>query len=141
MLPRLPHKAAVWEIEWTRREIRLRTGRSVGLFRPPYGRMTPRLSRLLVEKGMLDVRWSIDGFDYPRGTSAASIVARVEAGLRPGAIVLLHEVYPQSIEAVRRLLPVLRARRLRPVTVSELLRRDPPTPAQQRAGVGGCHGR
>lgn len=140
-LPRLSHKAAVWEIEWTRREIRLTTGKSVRLFRPPYGLMTPRLERLLVEKGMIDVLWSIDPFDYPRGTSAGSIVQRVLAGLRPGSIVLMHEIYPQSIEAVRRLLPVLRARRLRAVTVSELLRRDPPTPGQHRAGRSGCNGR
>ena len=140
-LPRLPHKAAVWEIEWTRREIRVTTGQSTRLFRPPYGLMTPRLERLLVEKRMINVLWSIDTFDYPPGTTADTIVQRVLAALRPGSIILMHEIYPQSIEAVRRLLPILKARRLRAVTVSELLRRDPPTPAQQRAGRSGCSGR
>jgi peptidoglycan/xylan/chitin deacetylase (PgdA/CDA1 family) len=103
--------------------------------------MTERLERLLVEKGMVNVLWSIDTYDYPRGTSPGTILSRILAGLRPGSIVLMHEIYPQTIEAVRRLLPILRARRLRAVTVSELLRRDPPTAAQQRKGRSGCSGR
>jgi peptidoglycan-N-acetylglucosamine deacetylase len=137
-LPRLSHKAAVWAIEHTRQEIRRRTGQSVRLFRPPYGRITHRLERFLVAKGMIDVLWNVDAVDYPRGTSPGSIVARVKAGLRPGAIIILHEIYPQSIEATRRLLPLLRARNLRAVTVSELLERDPPSRAQQRTGRGRC---
>jgi len=138
LLPALARDNAVWQIEWARREILLRTGEFTALFRPPYGQLQRPLWRFLRAKGMIHVLWSIDGRDYLPGASPRSILATVETGLRPGAIVILHEIHPPTIAATRLLLAELRRRRLTPVTVSRLLRTDPPSRAQLRAGIAGC---
>jgi peptidoglycan/xylan/chitin deacetylase (PgdA/CDA1 family) len=75
---------------------------------------------------MLEIRWTVDSNDYLPHATAAKIVRRVAAGLRPGAIVLLHDIHPATVRALPRLLALLRRRHLRAVTVPELLRRDPP---------------
>jgi peptidoglycan-N-acetylglucosamine deacetylase len=138
LLPRLKHADAVWQIEHTRREIRLLLRRRTVLFRPPYGAMTRRLRRLLREKGMAEILWSVDSRDYVPGATSASILASVKTGLRPGAIVGLHEIHAQTIAALPSLLAELRRRRLKPVTVTRLLRDDPPSAAQLSAGPYGC---
>jgi hypothetical protein len=59
--------------------------------------------------------------------------------IRPGSIVLMHENRGQTIRALYyHVFRDLRRRGLHPVSVPELLARDPPTPAQLRAGPAGC---
>lgn len=131
-LPMLRYDAAAWEITVGRRAIEAASGRDVRLFRPPYGLTTPRLDRLVGRIGMLDVRWSVDSGDGLREASARSVVRTVEATVQPGSIVLMHDIHPWTLTAVRRLLPWLERRGLRLVSVPELLRLDPPTIRQLR---------
>jgi len=57
---------------------------------------------------------------------------------RPGSIVLLHENQPETPRALERILAGLRRKRLRPVTVPDLLALDPPRAGQLRRGLKGC---
>jgi peptidoglycan/xylan/chitin deacetylase (PgdA/CDA1 family) len=82
---------------------------------------------------MLEIRWSVDSNDYVPGITTTKIVERVERDLHPGGIVLLHDLHAVTVKALPRILAVLRARHLRPVTVPELLRSDPPSYRQIRA--------
>jgi hypothetical protein len=50
----------------------------------------------------------------------------------------MHENRGQTIQALHQILPALRRDRLQPVPVSELLRRDPPSPEQLERGRAGC---
>ena len=59
--------------------------------------------------------------------------------VQPGAIILMHDVIPNSAAALPRILRILRARKFRLVTVTQLLKRDPPTAAQLRNGFQGCY--
>jgi peptidoglycan/xylan/chitin deacetylase (PgdA/CDA1 family) len=126
-LPSLRYDAAAWEITAARRAIAAASGREVLLFRPPYGLTTPRLDRLVGRSGMLDVRWSVDSGDGLPGATVRSVVRSVESAVQPGSIVLLHDIHPWTLAAVRRLLPWLAHSGLRLVSVPELLRIDPPT--------------
>jgi peptidoglycan/xylan/chitin deacetylase (PgdA/CDA1 family) len=128
----LRYRTAAWEITAGRRAVEAADRRKVLLFRPPYGLMTPRLHRLVTRLGMLDVRWSIDSGDSRPGATVKSVVRTVEAGARPGSIVLLHDIHPWTVVAVRRLLPWFHHHALWPVSVPELLRIDPPTSRQLR---------
>jgi peptidoglycan/xylan/chitin deacetylase (PgdA/CDA1 family) len=61
------------------------------LFRPPQGLRTPFFaSAWRRTHGLTCVTWSVRGLDS-RPTTAEAIVARVEQGLTPGAIVTLHD--------------------------------------------------
>jgi peptidoglycan/xylan/chitin deacetylase (PgdA/CDA1 family) len=58
---------------------------------------------------------------------------RVAPALRPGAIVLMHDIHAVTMRALPRLLALIKARHLRAVSVLELLRSDPPTYPQLMA--------
>lgn len=62
-----------------------------GLFRPPVGMQNPFLAPALAARGMRHVGWSARGFDGVNGHDPARVAARILAGVRPGAILLLHE--------------------------------------------------
>jgi peptidoglycan/xylan/chitin deacetylase (PgdA/CDA1 family) len=138
-LPRLRYDAAAWEIIAGRRAVEAASRHTVVLFRPPYGLATPRLDRLVGRLGMLDVRWTVDAGDSLPGANARSVVRSVEATVAPGAIVLLHDIHPWTVVAVRRLLPWFERHRLRLVSVPELLRLDPPSIRQRRGDTNGHH--
>jgi peptidoglycan/xylan/chitin deacetylase (PgdA/CDA1 family) len=101
------------------------------LIRPPYGADAARVDRIAAGLGYRStVLWSVHGHDWegpPAGQIAASILD--SPALRPGAIVLLHdgsETTPaasrrSTVDALRTLVPELRARGYELVTVSELL--------------------
>ena len=48
------------------------------------------------------------------------------AGLRPGAIVLMHDIHPWTVRAMPQILRAIRLRGLRAVTIPELLALDAP---------------
>jgi peptidoglycan-N-acetylglucosamine deacetylase len=85
------------------------------------------------------VRWTVDAGDSLPGANARSVVRSVEATVAPGAIVLLHDIHPWTVVAVRRLLPWFERHRLRLVSVPELLRLDPPSIRQRRGDTNGHH--
>ena len=107
---------------------------AVRLFRPPYGSFDARTLQILHAERMLMVLWSVDPRDYMARRASQIVDAGLRAA-RPGAIVLLHDgpgPRPKTLAAVRKLVPALRRRGYRPVSLPELLRDDPP-PRRQPA--------
>jgi peptidoglycan-N-acetylglucosamine deacetylase len=117
--------------------IRAESGQPVDLWRPPYEASDASVARIARRLGLLEVLWSVDSRDS-LGANWSQIVRFVEAGLRPGAIVELHENRGQTIRALSILLPYLRRHHLRSVSVPELMASDAPSPAQLRRGWNGC---
>ena len=72
------------------------------------------------------------------GANWLGIIKNVGAGLHPGAIILMRENHGQTIPALPALLSLLHRRRLRSVSVPELLATDPPSTAQVRRGLYAC---
>jgi peptidoglycan/xylan/chitin deacetylase (PgdA/CDA1 family) len=139
VLTALPPSVVESQLRDTSATIRRRAGVSPMLFRPPYGSRDAAVDAVALRLGLVEVLWSVDSTDS-LGASYAAIARTVLAGLRPGAIVLLHENRGQTIRALKFLiLPALRRTHIRLVTVPQLLERDPPSRAQLRAGRAGCH--
>jgi peptidoglycan/xylan/chitin deacetylase (PgdA/CDA1 family) len=115
-------------------------GPPVDLFRPPYGRHDAQIDREVQSEGMAQILWDVDSADSRVSPPADfhEIASRVRRLARPGSIVLMHENRGQTIRAVRAILPELRRRGLRTVTVPELLAADPPSAAQLDKGRDGC---
>ncbi len=101
------------------------------LFRPPYGEDALRASRIAAERGLpITALWSVTTLDWEE-RSPQPIVDRIMAGLRPGAIVDLHDGWPAhhrghrdrlpTVAAVAQVLPQLASQGYRCVTLSELL--------------------
>ena len=103
------------------------TGARPALFRAPCGTRWPGLGKAQRRLRLLGVMWTVIGRDWK--LPAEAILARLLRGAARGAIFCLHdgrELRPQPdvrpmLEAVRRLIPELRAQGYHFETVSELL--------------------
>ena len=110
------------------------------LFRPPYGAHNSTVDGSARSLGLKTILWSIDSYDS-RGYSSAQVAHTVLKLAQPGAIVLMHDVISATVQALPRILRILKARKFELVTVEELLRRDPPSLAQLKQGFEGCYSR
>jgi len=126
-----------YELAETQRALERASRGPVQLFRPPYGAHDRRVDHESRALGMLVVLWTVDSRDS-EGATPRQIYANIGAGLRPGAIILMHENRGQTIKALHLVLPLLRRRHYVTVTVPQLVALDPPTDAQLRRGPLGC---
>jgi peptidoglycan/xylan/chitin deacetylase (PgdA/CDA1 family) len=99
------------------------TGCVPTLARPPYGGRSPSNVRAMQRAGKRVVLWDLNSFDW-QGATASEVAQRVVARARAGSIVLMHEARPggeTTIEAVRLIVPALRARGIELTTVGQLV--------------------
>jgi peptidoglycan/xylan/chitin deacetylase (PgdA/CDA1 family) len=106
------------------------SGRVPRLFRAPYEQHDPTVDAVAHSLGLVEVFWSVISGDDQHHATARSVVRNVLRGLRPGAIVLMHDIHPWTVRALPRILQAIRLRGLRAVTVPELLALDAPAPHQ-----------
>jgi peptidoglycan/xylan/chitin deacetylase (PgdA/CDA1 family) len=125
------------ELQRTEQRIKADAGIEPLVFRPPYGARNATVDQVAKQLGLLDIIWNIDSADS-LGANYAGIIQNVEAGLRPGSIILMHENRGQTIRALPVIFAALARDHLRAVTVPELVAEDPPSVAQLRAGGNGC---
>jgi len=131
-LTTLPRWLVLLELARAEWETTAYTGRAPRLFRAPYELHSPATDAVVRKLGLLEVFWNVDSRDdAPRG-SVKLVVRNVLAGLRPGAIVLMHELHPWTVSALPQILHAIDLRGLRAVSVPELLALDAPAPN------GGC---
>jgi peptidoglycan-N-acetylglucosamine deacetylase len=125
---RLLRTAAVRrQLLWTQVEVTHATRKVPALFRPPYEQANVRIDGVVRQLNLLDVRWDVDTRDAFAGATSASTVTTALTTVRAGSIVLLHDSHPWTAAAAVAIVRGLRTRHLRPVTVTALLERDPPS--------------
>ena len=98
------------EVRRTGRAIRSTAAREPRpLFRFPYGSSDRRTIRIVNQLGYVAVGWTVETAGWLPRQTVAGAVRRVAAGLRPGAIVLMHvgpaveaRALPLVIDAIRR---------------------------------------
>lgn len=96
--------------------VRAAAGCTPRVFRPPFGRRRPAMSRAAHELGLTTVMWSRSGIDWGPWGSTAGIARRLTA-TRPGDILLLHDA-PRQKNRTDALLEVL------PAFIERCLARD-----------------
>ncbi len=101
-------RAQMREIESANAEIEKACGVKVRLFRAPVGFRNLFNAGVLRSLGMQHVGWSARGFD---GTDSniERVVYRILRGLKPGAILLLHQGLPHHAKLLRCLLAELQS--------------------------------
>ncbi len=85
-------------------------------FRPPYGSINSRIKK---EINIPIIMWSVDPQDW-NSKDAKTIKNDVLRVVKDGDIILLHDIFPTTVEAVKMLLPELYARGYQVVSVSKL---------------------
>ena len=103
------------------------TGVRPGVLRPPYGSTSAEVQQVCRELGVVIANWNVDTEDW-RVRDADAILNHVLDNARDGAIVLCHDLYPETAAAMERAVEALAERGYQLVSVSELL--------QARAGGG-----
>lgn len=129
-----------YEVGHTKDSLQRLLGQPVTLFRAPYGAHDSSTDRVVHQHGLLPILWDVDTRDSD-GAATPEIIKNAEAGMRPGAIILMHETYDRSLAALPAVLASARKHGLRLVTVPQLLALDPPPESLVRAGPDACSDR
>lgn len=116
-LTKITDKAIQEEIHSVDQKLQDVIGQPATVFRPPYGATNAHVESFL---NVPSVLWTIDTLDW-KTKSPESILAEVKAGLKPGAIVLMHDIHGTTIEALELILPYLKEQGYTSVQVSEVL--------------------
>lgn len=123
--------AALQEVTTAADDMYAATGELPTLMRPPYGAVNmAHDSRITLPA----VQWSIDSEDW-RVHAPAPIIARVNAEVNPGGIILMHDIHPQTVAALPSVIKSLKAKGYSFATVTELLGGSL-LPQEQYFGVG-----
>ena len=86
------------------------------LFRPPFGNLQNETKRRLDVPIMY---WTVDTLDWT-GIESTTIKRTVMHSIRDGDIILLHDGYEQTVQAVKQLLPALKENGYQAVTLSQM---------------------
>jgi peptidoglycan/xylan/chitin deacetylase (PgdA/CDA1 family) len=139
-LTQLSEADVVSQIGRAKRAIIGATHVPVLFFRPPFAARNATVARVAASFGLVQILWNVDSRDWT-GQPADTTANIVLGGLKPGAIILMHDTRPETIKALRyTILPTLKLRGLQAVTLPELFALDPPSNDQLRkdAAAGTC---
>lgn len=120
MFTRLSYAAIRSELQRTQRVITAATGEKNSPVRVPYGENDARIRSAVTRSVHAPtVLWSVDPLDW-KYRNSATVWRNVMRAVRPGSIVLLHDIHPTTRAAVPRIIRSLQARGYVLVTVPEL---------------------
>ena len=97
------------------------TGVSPKLLRTPYGAVNDAVRSVAKELGFSIIFWSVDTLDW-QSRNANSVYNAVMKDVGDKSIVLCHDLYASTAEAMERVIPELVSRGYQLVTVSEMIK-------------------
>ncbi len=118
LLTKLSPKELQREIDETDALLEPIDGKRRHLLRAPFGNVN-ELVKELSDTPIVD--WTIDTLDWTKA-SPSQIYERIFTGKYDGAIVLMHDGYEATVEAVKTLLPDLKAAGYQVVSVSQMIK-------------------
>jgi len=95
-------------------------GKRVKLFRPPYGVTTPSLAKAAKLLDYQLIGWNIRSLDTTKDT-VEIITQRVQSQMKSGAIILLHDTSPKTIQVLEQTLCFAQQQGYKMVSVERLL--------------------
>ena len=113
------------EIDLCRRKIFNLTGYNANLIRPPCGLYDEKLINVAKKKNDKIILWNIDTHDWAH-MPTEDMVSNVVTNVKGGDIILFHDYISgesNTVEALKRLIPILKAKGYEFVTVSQLLQK------------------
>lgn len=108
------------QIELTRSEILEITNCPINLIRVPYGSLSDRVLSVIENENLTSILWDIDSLDW-KFRNKDKIYNYVIKKIKGNQIILMHDTYKTSIDAVEKLIETLSAKGYIFITVSELL--------------------
>ena len=111
------------ELSTSKEAIENITGKTVKVFRPPYGDYNDALVETAEEMGLYTIQWDVDSLDW-KNLSAKEIYNRVVPKVKNGSIVLFHNNGLHTAEALPDIIDALRNAGYEFVTIYDLIYKD-----------------
>lgn len=108
------------EIERTNNALVAATGVKPTLLRPPYGDANARVYADAQKEGLAAIQWSVDTRDW-QDRNSDIVCTRAVSGARPGAIILMHDIHPTTVNAIPCVIKSISALGYKMVTIHQLL--------------------
>ncbi|MFX0537886.1 polysaccharide deacetylase family protein [Ornithinimicrobium sp. Y1847] len=121
------------ELARTNQAIRAATGASPTTMRPPYGASDETVRAAAAAEGLAQVTWDVDTRDWEHKNPARTL-GIVQQTIRPGSIILMHDVHETTVQAVPEVVAWLRSQGYRMVTVNQLVGQLEPGQMVSRRG-------
>ncbi len=115
-LPTLSYDGIKNEVNEANSILKNATGQNPALIRPPYGNINDNVRKIANTPLIL---WSVDTRDW-ESKNPQSIVSVAMSQVHDGAIILMHDIYSTSVDAIPNLVDTLRKNGYEFVTVPEL---------------------
>lgn len=113
-----------------------RIGLAPRTYRPAFGAVNTKIKDVCEENGLDIILWDVDTNDWRSASTSTTIINEVLDNATSGSIVLFHATKERTVQAIAELIPVLRYRGYKLVTVSELLRDRAAREKARREGTG-----
>lgn len=101
-------------------KIKAVSGQYPTVFRCPGGIMSKTMQKECKDEGMPIVYWSVDTEDW-KSKDAKSVFKIATNKVYDGSIILMHDIYPSTVQAVEKIVPKLIKDGYQLVTVSEMI--------------------
>ena len=108
------------QIDLTQEALQDTAGYTSAVIRPPGGKFNDFVSQVGAKHGYYFANWSVDTEDW-KSRNADSVYQQAMSQVRNGSIILCHDLYPTTADAMERVIPELIEQGYQLVTVSELL--------------------
>ncbi len=122
-MTKLNKESIVRELSTSKSIIEQTTGKTVELFRPPYGEYNDLLIQTASELGLYTIQWDVDSLDW-KDLSAKEIADRVLSRVKNGSIVLFHNQGLHTAEALPTIIKGLKEKGYTFVPIGQLIYRD-----------------
>ena len=120
-LSKLKKEDITKQITKTNKAVKELCGYDITLLRPPYGAINKKVKTIAKKNNMALIGWNIDTLDWD-SKNKNKIYRVIKRTAKNGNIILCHDLYDATVEAMEKALPHLIKKGYKLVTVSELLK-------------------
>ena len=120
-LTKLTESEVIEQVRWVDEALQQQHNYTPTLLRVPYGAKNEQVQEILKAEGKPIIGWSVDPYDW-KVKNKEKVVNHILNSVQDGDIVLMHDIYEPTAEAVAELVPALQERGYQLVTVSELFK-------------------
>ncbi len=119
-MPKQSKEEILNELKSSKEAIENVTGKTVSLFRPPFGDYDDKLLSVAKSLSLFTIQWDVDSLDW-KDISSSQIVERVVSKTKSGSIILCHNNGKNTAASLDSIIKQLKAKGYEFVTVDELI--------------------
>jgi peptidoglycan-N-acetylglucosamine deacetylase len=114
----------LYDLEKMNEQVKKITGFTPRFFRPPYGVTNPHVKKAVLLGGFRSVGWSIRSYDTVI-KNRQRLLNRIISGLKPGAILLLHDSSETTVSVLPDLLKAIREKGYEIARLDKMINQKP----------------